>query len=87
MNYRGITNEDTCVKVYNPVDKSVIGVYDNYDKASVDLGISWLQVFRRCADKERVHIKRFKIDVAVRLSKRTPDTAVTNHNTYLKIKI
>ena len=47
-------NDDTCVKVYDPADKKLIGVYPNYLATGNKLGISPSLVQQKCAKKTRV---------------------------------
>lgn len=66
-------HEDTCIKVYDPELKKLIGVYPNYLKAGNKLGLSSASVQQKCMRKTRVHSPLYGKEVACRLSKRKPD--------------
>lgn len=66
-------HEDTCVKVYDPELKKLIGVYANYAKAALKLGINSSAVQQRCNRKTRVYAPLYGKEVACRLSKRVPE--------------
>lgn len=65
-------HEDTCIKVYDPEIKKLIGVYENYAKAANRLGIASSAVQQRCMRKTRVYSPLYGKEVACRLSKRVP---------------
>jgi hypothetical protein len=62
-------HSDTCVKVFDPELKKLIGIYPSYAKASNRLGIDAKTVLQKCASKNRVHSPLYGKDVACRLSK------------------
>lgn len=66
-------NDDTCVKVYDPADKKLIGVYPNYLATGNKLGISPSLVQQKCAKKTRVFSPTYGSEVACRLSRRTAE--------------
>ena len=59
---------DTCVKVYDPIDKKLIAVFQNYLKAANRIGITSGQVQQRCQAKTRVYSPLYKKEIAIRLS-------------------
>ena len=63
-------NENTCVKVYDPVEKKLIGVYENYKKAGNKLGVTSSAMQHACARKKRIFSPILKIQIAPRLSAR-----------------
>lgn len=69
-------HDNTCVKVYDPALKKLIGVYPNYAMAAKRLGVTSSVVQQRCVRKTRVHAPFYGKEVAVRLSKKTPEEEV-----------
>jgi hypothetical protein len=63
-------DENTCVKVWNPLNQTIINIYENYSKAGNAIGVTPLVVMKRCKDKQRVHAPLLKMDVALRLTKK-----------------
>lgn len=63
-------NDNTCVKVYDPVEKKLIAVYENYKKAGNKLGITSSAMQHACARKKRVLSPILRMEVAPRLSAR-----------------
>jgi hypothetical protein len=61
-------HQETCIKVYDPELKKLIGIYPNYLKAANKLGISSSAVQQRCTRKTRVYSPTYGKDVACRLS-------------------
>lgn len=64
--------DDTCVKVYDPAEKKLIGVFHNYLKAANRIGITASQVQQRCQAKTRVYSPVYKKEIAIRLSGKKP---------------
>jgi len=65
-------HKDTCIKVYDPTDKRLIGVYPSYPKAAHKLGVSASQVQQRCTAKTRIFSPKYGKEVACRLSRIKP---------------
>lgn len=65
--------KDTCIKVYDPLEKKLIGTYRSFTKASQKLGISPSSVQQKCASKNRVFSPVLKKEVALRLSSIKPE--------------
>lgn len=63
--------ETTCVKIYDPELKKLIGVYPNYVKAGAAFGISGNSVQQRCKRKTRVFSPIYNKEIACRLATRT----------------
>jgi hypothetical protein len=63
--------EDECIKVYNPLEKKVIAVYSNPNKASNRLGISSSVIVNRCITKERIFSPLLNMEIAIRKSVKT----------------
>lgn len=61
-------HEETCIKVYDPELKKMIGVYPNYLKAANKLGVSSSVVQQKCTRKTRVYAPLYGKEVACRLS-------------------
>lgn len=61
-------HEETCIKVYDPEIKKLIGVYPNYLKAANKLGIGSSVVQQKCTRKTRVYSPLYGKEVACRLS-------------------
>lgn len=66
-------HNNTCIKVYDPEFKKVIGVYPNYKRAAAFLGITHSIVEKRCITKKRVHSPKYGKEVACRISSRKPE--------------
>ncbi len=66
-------HDNSCVKVYDPEIKKLIGVYANYLNTANKLGISSSLVQHKCAKKTRVFSPTYGKEVACRLSRRTPE--------------
>jgi hypothetical protein len=64
-------HDNTCIKVYDPALKKLIGVYPSYAAAGKRLGVSSSAVQQRCIRKTRVHSPMYGKEVACRLSKKT----------------
>lgn len=65
--------DDTCIKVYDPEEKKLIGVFKNYLKAGNRLGLTTNVVMHRCVSKSRVFSPVLQKEVALRLSAVKPD--------------
>lgn len=66
-------HDNTCIKIYDPEDKKLIGVYPTYAKAGQMLGVSSSAVQQRCTRKTRVFSPAYGKEVACRLSKLVPE--------------
>lgn len=66
-------HDDTCVKVYDPEIKKLIGVYPSYNKAAQMLGVISSSVQQRCTRKTRVFSPLYGKEVACRLSRKLPE--------------
>lgn len=60
--------EDECVKVYDPIKKECIAVYDNYYKAEKALGISDKILRTAVKSKTRRFSPILNKEIAVRIS-------------------
>jgi hypothetical protein len=58
----------TCVKIYDPENKKLIGVFSNYRTASKKLGVTVNILQTRAKSKKRIYIDYYNKDVAVRFS-------------------
>ena len=67
---RRISNEfysgDTCIKVYDPNKKKVIGVYPNLAKASTKMLIPPKVILNKTVSKKRIYSKLYNMEVAIR---------------------
>lgn len=66
-------HSDTCVKVFDPELKKVIGIYPSYAKASNRLGVDSKTVLQKCGSKNRMFSPFYGKEVACRLSKMKPE--------------
>lgn len=66
-------HDNTCIKVYDPALKKLIGVYPNYSMAGKRLGVNATVIQQRCARKTRFHSPMYGKEVATRLSKKTTE--------------
>jgi hypothetical protein len=66
-------HKDTCIKVYDPIDKRLVGIYPSFAKAAHKLGLSASQVQQRCTTKTRVFSSKYGKEVACRLSRLKPE--------------
>lgn len=64
----GIISDGLCVKVYNPVEKKLIAVYNNYSKAANKLGLTHKSVLYHINNKSRVMAPLLNMVVAIRLA-------------------
>lgn len=77
--------DDTCIKVYDPEQKKLIGVFKSYIKAANRLGITGTRVQQKCASKNRVFSPVLQKHVALRLSAVKPeDIPLIEKNQILK---
>ena len=67
---RSLVGSDTCIKIYNIEDQKIIGVFPNYDKASVFLGLSRMEVSVILRRKTKHFCKKLKTVIAVRFGNR-----------------
>lgn len=66
-------HDNTCIKVYDPEFKKLIGVYPSFAVAAKRLGVSPAAVQRRCISKNRIHAPMYGKEVACRISKKTTE--------------
>jgi hypothetical protein len=66
-------HEDTCIKVYDPELKKMIGIYANYAKAANKLGVISSAIQQRCIRKTRMFSPLYGKEVACRIAKRTTE--------------
>lgn len=66
-------HSNTCIKVYDPEHKKLVGVFSNYKKAADGLGLTHSIVQKRCISKTRVYSPKYGKEVACRLSGRKPE--------------
>ena len=70
--------DDTCVKVYDPETKTLIGVYESYKEASKALRIQLKAVQSGCASKSKRFSPLLNKKIALRLaSKKTLNNDIT----------
>lgn len=60
--------DSTCVKIYEPGQKKLIAVFENYKKAANKLGCSSAAVQHACARKGRTFSQILGKEIAPRLS-------------------
>ena len=60
--------DNTCVKIYDPVHKKLIAVFENFKKAGNKLGITSAAIQHACARKGRTFSRLLQKEVAPRLS-------------------
>lgn len=60
--------DNTCVKVYDPVKKKLIAVFENYKKTGMKLGVTASVVYHTCVRKGKTYSPFLKQEVALRLS-------------------
>lgn len=65
-------HEDTCVKVYNPAEQKLIGVYKSYAKAAARLGLTTSTICHKVQSKKRVYSPNLDMEVAVRYGQMKP---------------
>lgn len=66
-------HNNTCIKVYDPEHKKLIGVFSNYKKAADGLGLTYSIVQKRCITKTRVYSPKYGKEIACRISSRKPE--------------
>lgn len=59
--------EDTCIKVYNPEKKELIGVFRTYSKAASRLGVTSSTILHKVHSKRRCFAPNLQMDVAIRM--------------------
>lgn len=69
----GIGTDNICIKVYNPQNQKLIGVYDTYKKAAARLGIRSEKIADKTASKKRVFSPTLNMQVAIRLGPKTKE--------------
>lgn len=57
---------DTCVKIWNPLNQTVINTFDSFRLAGDYLGVSHAKVRVNCISRVRVYSPILKMEVAVR---------------------
>lgn len=65
----GIVEDGLCVKIYNPEEKKLIAVFENYSKAANKLGLTHKAVLYYAQCKKRTIAPLFNMEVAIRMSK------------------
>jgi hypothetical protein len=68
-----ISEDDLCIKVYDPRNRELIGIYENYKKAALKLGVSESLIRKKVASKKRMHSPMLNLEVAVRIGVRSKD--------------
>lgn len=68
MNLSIAKNDNTCIKVYDPAHQKLIAVYDNFQKASNRLGLTYKVAHMKATTKKRVYSPLLKLEVAIRIS-------------------
>lgn len=68
MSFEKFGADDICIKVYDPVNKELIAVYDNYAQAGRRLGLTGKIVATACMNKTRRFSPFLKKEVAIRAS-------------------
>lgn len=63
-----VDGNDTCVKIYNPAEKKLIAVYENYKKAANKLGTTPSVIQHACARKGRTYSPTLQMEIATRIS-------------------
>lgn len=61
-------SDNTCIKIYDPVQKKLIAVYENFKKAGNKLGVSASAIQHACARRGRTFSHILQEDIAPRLS-------------------
>lgn len=64
-------HDNTCIKVYDPELKKLIGVYPSYAATGKKLGLTSSAVQQKCCRKTRAYSPVYGKEVACRLSKKT----------------
>lgn len=57
----------TCIKVYNPNQQKVIGVFSNFKKAADKMCLTEKTLRGKATTKKRVYSKYYDMEVAVRV--------------------
>lgn len=72
---------DIFVQIFDPINKSLIGIRSNFKKASVFLGISDIKIRKYCHSKRRIFSPHLNKVVAVRIANITalPDNSILVH--------
>lgn len=80
-------HEETCIKVYNPEQQKLIGVYASFAKAAQKLGITPSKVQLKCSTKTRIYSPILKLRVACRLASRkeAEDILIQKTSKYLPL--
>jgi hypothetical protein len=81
------TNDNTCVKVYDPSQKKLIGVYSTFRKASDKIGITEKILRGRAESKTRIYSEYYKMDVAIRHSALKQGDDILINKTLKNIKL
>lgn len=63
-----LDKDNTCVKIYDPVKKELIGVYENYKKAGNKLGVTPSVIQHACSRKGRTYSPTLQMTIACRIS-------------------
>lgn len=59
-------NDNTCIKVYDPNQKKVIGVYSNFRRAADRINISEKSLKTKASNKKRIYSEYYGMEVAIR---------------------
>lgn len=65
--------KDLCVKIYDPEQKKLIGVFNNFAKAANKLGVTSSVIHGKCSTKHRVFSPLLQKEVACRTARLTPE--------------
>lgn len=68
MNRNDLYNDNICIKIYNPNEKKLIGVFANFKKASAKIGLTPKVLKNRSIDKKRIFSEYYQSDIAIRVS-------------------
>ncbi len=61
-----LITEDTCVKIYDPANKKLLGVFPNFTRASKFLNVTPRFLQNKTETKKRVYLEYYKKEIAVR---------------------
>jgi hypothetical protein len=68
-----ISEDDLCVKVYDPRNRELIAIYENYKKAALKLGVSETLIRKKIVNKKRLYSPILDLEVAIRIGVRSKD--------------
>jgi hypothetical protein len=61
-----LITEDTCVKIYDPANKKLLGVFPNFTRAGKILNVTPRFLLNKTETKKRVYSEYYKKEIAVR---------------------